>query len=247
MSKKNITLKEIKLLWGKSGHKCAICKRNLIQEKKEGNNYPIGEMAHIEGKKPNSVRYNPNMIDRDRNSYGNLILLCPTCHTTIDNDPKEYTVDKLKQIKRDHEKFVEESLKTHMPNVTFAELEVIGRYLMATSILENKSSLTVIPPKEKIERNNLSIEVENLITIGILQVKQVKDYLNKNPDIQFAERLKAGFVKKYRELRDGGLVSDGLFYALWDFASNNSPNFKIKAAGLSVLTYFFELCEVFEK
>jgi len=81
----------------------------------------------------------------------------------------------------------------------------------------------------------------------MLQVKQVKDYLNRNPDIQFAERLKAGFVDKYENLRNEGLESDPLFYALLDFASNNSSDFKIKATGLSVLTYFFELCEVFEK
>lgn len=247
MSKKNIPPKEMKLLWGKSHGKCAICKIDIIREKIEGGHYHIGKMAHIEGENPGAARYNHNMSDSERNKYENLILLCPNCHDTIDNNPEEYTVGKLKQIKRDHEKWAGESLKEHMPNVTFAELEVIVKYLTATPILKTKSSITAVPPKEKIRRNNLSTEVENLITMGMLQVKQVKDYLNRNPDIQFAERLKAGFVDKYENLRNEGLESDPLFYALLDFASNNSSDFKIKATGLSVLTYFFELCEVFEK
>jgi len=247
MSKRNISLRDAKILWGKSGSKCAISKKNLIQEKKEGNNYIIGEVAHIEGEKPGSARYNPNMTDVDRNSYENLILLSPNSHTIIDNNPEEYTVDKLKQIKTNHEEWVESSLKTHMPNVTFAELEVIVKYLVATPILGSDDSMTLIPPKEKIERNNLSTEVENLITTGMLQVKQVKKYLNTHLDIQFAERLKVGFVNKYKKFRKEGLEGDALFYALLDFSSNNSSDFKIMAAGLSVLTYYFELCEVFEK
>ena len=83
--------------------------------------------------------------------------------------------------------------------------------------------------------------------MGMLQVKQVKDYLNKNPDIPFAERLKAGFVNRYMELKNEGLDSDALFYELLNFTSHNPYDFTSSAAGLSVLTYFFELCEVFEK
>jgi hypothetical protein len=44
-----------------------------------------------------------------------------------------------------------------------------------------------------------------------------------------------------------GLEGDALFYELWNFSSDYSPDFGIRAAGLSVLTYFFDKCEVFEK
>ena len=249
MSDKYIPLTEIKLLWGKAHNKCAICKKNLTQETKEGYNYIIGEMAHIEGEKPEAARFNPNMSVKDRNKYENLILLCPTCHTTVDNDSQQYTVEKLKDIKKEHAKWAEQSLKEHMPEVTFAELEVILKYLVQQPLYgsEYGTEITVIPPREKIQRNNLSPEVENLIVMGMLQVKQIKDYLNRHPDIQFSERLRAGFVNKYKELKDEGLQGDALFYALLDFALNNSAEFKLQAAGLSILTYFFELCEVLEK
>ena len=204
-----------------------------------------GENAGLEGKSLSSARYNPNMTVEERADYANLILVCPTCHTKIDNDVQKYTVDKLISIKKDHEKWVDESRRVAMPEITFAELEVIVKYLVAVPISE--SNITVIPPHEKIKRNNLSSEVGNLITIGMIQKKQVEKYLNANPDYQFSERLRAGFVNKYRELRSEGLEGDSLFYSLLEFASNNSSDFKLQSAGLSVLTHFFEICEVFEQ
>lgn len=243
MSKKNISDKNIKILWGLSGNRCAICKVDVIESKLDGSHYPVGVMAHIEGENSGAARYNFAMTERS--NYENLILVCPLCHTKIDNDIQEYTVKKLQQLKKDHEQWVSVSLRTNMTEVTFAELEVIVKYLVATPIPD--SGITVIPPQEKIKRNSLSSEVGNLITTGMIQKKQVEKYLNENPDYQFSERLKGGFVEKYRELKYAGLEGDSLFYALLDFASNNSSEFKIRAAGLSVLTHFFEICEVFEQ
>ncbi|AEA46898.1 ABC-three component system protein [Archaeoglobus veneficus] len=246
MGSRNIPLHVMRALWAKSGGRCAICKTEVVMFPKDDDPAIIGEMAHIEGLKPGSPRYNPDMTNSERNSYGNLIVLCPTCHTKIDKDPNFYTVDKLKQIKREHEKWVEERLKISMTKVTFAELDVITKHLISVPLYQPKGALTAVPPKEKMKRNNLSEEVGNLIAMGMLGVNQVRDYLNRNPDPAFAERLREGFVKKYVELRDKGLNGDELFYELLGFASNGSNDFSIRAAGLMVLTYFFEICEVFE-
>lgn len=83
--------------------------------------------------------------------------------------------------------------------------------------------------------------------MGMLGIDQIKEYLNKNPDINFSDRLRNGFVDKYIDLKNEGLDGDDLFYELLNFASINSKDFKIRAAGLKILTYFFEICEVFEK
>lgn len=232
-------------MWGPSGNKCAICKTDATEEGKKGNSFPVCVMAHIEGENPGASRYNQEMTDEQRADYNNLILVCPTCHIKIDNDVQKYTVDKLKQIKEEHEKWTAESRRAAMPDITFAELEVIVKYLVAVPISD--SNITVIAPHEKIKRNNLSPEVGNLITIGMIQKKQVEKYLNENPDFQFSERLRAGFVNKYRELKSEGLEGDALFYAMLEFASNSSSDFKLQSAGLSVSTHFFEICEVFEQ
>lgn len=245
MPKKEISAKNLKLLWGPSGNKCALCRTTIIEMGKDGNPYPVGVNAHIEGENPGAARYNSDMTDKERADYQNIIVVCPTCHTKIDNDAQKYTVVDLKQIKKEHERWVNDSTRLMMPEVSFAELEIITKYLVAVPI--SNGDITVIPPQEKINKNSLSSEVGNLITIGMIQKKQVEKYLNENPDYLFSQRLRAGFVSEYEKLKQDGLEGDSLFYALLEFASKYSSDFKIRAAGLSVLTHFFEICEVFER
>jgi len=63
----------------------------------------IGEICHIKGEKPTSARYDPNQSPIERHAYENLILMCPTHHTVIDDDEVSYTVERLRQIKLEHE------------------------------------------------------------------------------------------------------------------------------------------------
>lgn len=244
---RNISQGTIKVLWGKSGGKCAKCRRAIILEKDESNFYHIAKQAHIAGLNPGSARYDSDMTDEERNSVNNIILLCPTCHEIIDENRDEYTVSKLKEIKKEHEEWVDEQLTSSMPQVTFADLEVITKYLVSAPLHKSEENLTVVPPGEKIRKNNLSGEVANLITKGMIGVEQVKEYLNKNLDPEFSERLKNGFVEKYLELKTENLSGDEIFFGMLNFASNNSSDFSKRAAALTVLTYYFEICEVFER
>ena len=61
----------------------------------------IGEMAHVIGYKKGAAR---GCAKRQYdNSYDNLILLCPTCHTKVDKAPKHFSVKTLKSKKREWE------------------------------------------------------------------------------------------------------------------------------------------------
>lgn len=246
MAKRGIPQLDMKVLWGKSGCMCALCRTPIVEKSSENYEYPIGEMAHIEGENIGSARYNHAMSDIQRNSFNNLLLLCPTCHTRIDKNPVDFSVEKLMELKHAHEKWVIDTLQLSMIKIDFSELDVICKYLKSTSIMILENTI-VVPPEEKIKKNNLSLEVGNLITIGMLQSKLVKDYLNRNPDIEFSERLRAGFVTRYQKLVSDGFKGDSLFYELFHFATNNSLEPGTRAAGLAVLTYFFQICEVFEK
>lgn len=250
MSKKTDTIskKDVKILWGKSGNRCAfpVCNVELAKEGSTGKNMIIGEMAHIKGENPTSARYDSNMSDKEVDGYENRILLCPTHHTLIDNDPDLYTVEKLKEIKTDHEKWVNESLKKEEINVTFVELESITQFLVSAET-QIEEATPVIPLKDKIKKNQLSPSIEEYLKIGLLKSKLVAQYIEKQPDVDFGERLKKGFVDKYLELKASSMSGDELFLGLFEFASNNSSELKKQAAALAVLTYFFEACEVFEK
>ena len=81
--------------------------------------------------------------------------------------------------------------------------------------------------------------------MGMLQVKQVAHYIGNNPDVEFGERLKQGFVTEYERLKNAeNLSGDDLFENLLSFAFQSQTSFKKMAAGLTVLVYLFEKCEV---
>jgi hypothetical protein len=82
-----ISQKDIKLLWGRSGNRCSICKTELTQNSSALNSeFTLGEMAHIVGEKEDAPRGTSVLSSDERNSYHNLILLCPTDHTIIDKN-----------------------------------------------------------------------------------------------------------------------------------------------------------------
>lgn len=151
------------------------------------------------------------------------------------------------KIDKFYNKRYEEVTKKEVINVTFSELNVVTKYLVSGQFTPSDSYI-IIPPKEKIKKNELSSEIEQLITMGLTQVKQVGNFINNCPDMEFGEHLKQGFVVEYERLRnEERLRGDDLFNSLLDFASNGSNDFRNRAAGLSILVYLFEKCEVFEK
>lgn len=106
-----IKLKDIKILWGRSGGRCAICWERLsIDAKTATKSFPLGEQAHIVGEKDDSPRGDSVLTLEERNSYSNLILLCPNHHTEIDKNVEDYPVEKLHKIKDNHERRVDTSL-----------------------------------------------------------------------------------------------------------------------------------------
>jgi len=242
--------KDQKILCTKSGNRCAMsdCRKILVVDGTATDPASlVATMAHIKGEKPGSARYDVNMSDPERNAHHNLVLVCPSCHKKIDDQPNTYTVEKLCDIKKNHEDWINTLTGQAVIEVTFAELSVVTRYIMTGQAAIN-DSLTLIPPKDKIQKNGLSNTIEQLIMMGMIQVKQVADFVNRCPDIEFGERLSQGFVMEYERLKNTEMMSnDDLFNGLLDFACVGATDFKQRAAGLTVLVYLFEKCEVFEK
>ncbi|MFB9354946.1 hypothetical protein [Sneathiella chinensis] len=105
--------KDIKLLWGRSGNRCAIrdCRKELTQDKKAVSSaYTLGEQAHIVGEKEGAARGNSPLTSEEREGYHNRILLCPTHHTDIDENEEDWPVERLYQLKSEHELWVSETL-----------------------------------------------------------------------------------------------------------------------------------------
>jgi hypothetical protein len=91
----------IKRLFALSGNRCAFprCATALIQ-----GDTVVGQVCHIKAAKPGGSRYDDQQTNGERHAFANLILMCGTHHTVIDDDEEAYTVERLAKLKAEHEK-----------------------------------------------------------------------------------------------------------------------------------------------
>jgi hypothetical protein len=92
----------VKRLFAVSGNRCAFpkCPTPLIDPPSGS---VVGAICHIKGKRPGAVRYDPNQSNEDRHGFENLVLLCNIHHKIVDDDDIAYTVERLVQMKKNHE------------------------------------------------------------------------------------------------------------------------------------------------
>lgn len=129
-----ISQRDIKLLWGRAASRCAFpdCRRPLTQDSEATeNSFPIGEQAHIVAKEQNGPRGDSSLTSDERDSYANLILLCPTHHTIIDSSPEDFPIEKLHSVKTDHELWVQQTLSQTW------DLNQQARDLIYTSLIDS--------------------------------------------------------------------------------------------------------------
>ena len=242
------------LLAFRSGDRCALpdCKRELSPDSKTGNPTNRGKAAHIAGEKPKSARHDPNMTDEQRNHYNNLIYLCPDCHDKIDIIPHgetDYPVELLLQVKREHEREVQEAVNEKFADVGFSELEEATQWISHVPQQPLDVNFSVIPPDAKLKKNDLGEVSRRVITMGLSVVREVQSFVESKAqaDLDFPKRLQSGFMQEYLRLRKQGYKGDVLFDLMCRFAQQGFRDEPKRAAGRAVLVYLFEACEVFEK
>lgn len=106
-----ITDKTRKLLWGKSGNRCAICKIELSIDKTDiDSDSIIGDECHIIAQNEGGPRFDKNFPKDQINDFYNLILLCKIHHKQIDDQHVTFSVAILRTIKQNHENWVKDKL-----------------------------------------------------------------------------------------------------------------------------------------
>ena len=115
--------------------------------------------CHIVSSKPSGPRYTPDLSDY--NDYDNFILLCANHHREIDTDVKKYSVDKLKQIKKEHEESVANLLKEQ--NKSFDVLVKINSGDMLGSMVFGCHSWTILKETNNSFIEKISMELDDLI------------------------------------------------------------------------------------
>ncbi len=93
----------LKKLFAYSKNQCAFpeCSSPIIVFDEE--DVIVGEICHIESKKPKGPRHNKNLSEEEVDDSSNLILLCKAHHKIIDKNVQKYTVNVLKNMKKEHE------------------------------------------------------------------------------------------------------------------------------------------------
>lgn len=110
-SRRQILDRDLKLLWGRAGNRCSICRDELAAEKTESDPHVIiGIHAHIVADSVNGPRGNFVLPMDKRHLYDNLILLCMKHSKIIDEQLSKYTIEELHRIKNEHEAWVSERL-----------------------------------------------------------------------------------------------------------------------------------------
>lgn len=240
------------LLAFRSGDRCAFpkCGCALTVDDAHGSNPSvIGEAAHIAGEREGAARYDPSMMEEQRNHYANLIYLCPNHHTQIDKQEKDFSVATLREMKASHETKVRESVNAAFAEVGFPELALATAWMNRLQAGEPSRDFAVVPPDEKIRKNELSSDSRVTITMGLGVVREVHAFVEQESvlDTDFPERLRAGFLEEYYRQRKLGYRGDDLFDLMCRFAQRGMQKQSERSAGLAVLVYLFERCEVFEK
>jgi hypothetical protein len=244
--------RDLKLIWGLAAARCAHpeCRRPLIKEATDKDPHAVlGKIAHINDFSPSSSspRSDASMSVPELNSYDNLVLLCGNHHDEVDKQKNTFPCETLLKWKQDHEAWVFSRLEQAVPTIGFAELEVVCQGVIGGALPPSNPTAPTAP-LEKMRKNGLTDKMRLKLTLGLSVFNEVEGFVQSvtRLDPHFPERLKTGFVTRYNDFLAKGISGDALFTALHDFSSSSSSNFDRQGAGLGVLCYLFQKCEVFE-
>lgn len=190
-----ITDKTRKILQAKSGKRCAICKTELIMNSKSINNIIVGDECHIISKQKNGPRYHPDHgIKLD--NYENLILLCKTHHILIDNDPEEYSVEKLKKIKKDHEDWVNKVLgKGAIRYINSSEeKEKIDEFL--PRILSGQEIVNIVQGALFYDYSNCELNTQEEVDLIGAFAEALQDYGDILDELGVGQRIEVEYLLK---------------------------------------------------
>lgn len=208
----------------------------------------MGEQAHIAPHGNAGPRRISEVPQDKRDSYDNIILLCPNHHRgPVDGQPNTYTEELLHEWKREHEAWVRDTLAQAIPRLQFEDLQAVVDRL-ARSEPEESTPLADVNVTEKMKANQLSVDTKMSLVMAVAGAKEAQRFVNftepSNP--MFGRRLRSTFMAQYHQGVANGLEGDDLFWHLYHFAAGPDQSAKGMAPGIAILGYLFTTCEIFD-
>ena len=133
--------------------------------------------------------------------------------------------------------------------VGFKELEKVTSWVKTISPQEPTRDYSLVEVSAKMKRNEISADNLVLMKTGLSVAQEIKQYIESvsKTDRLFPEKLRDGFLQFYHKFRLEGARGDELFENMCELSQRGFESQKERSAGLAVLIYLFEACEVFEK
>lgn len=208
-ARRNIPADERLKLWVRSGGRCALCKKYLLEGGLTGLPLALGESAHMVGQQDNeaSPRGTAALPAEERDLADNLILLCPGDHTEIDKKlaARLITVEWLTGQKREHEAWIRQVTGLD-PKRTTAVLRMIAD-LRGRSVELDSETATAAVVRGDSRFSEFPLSVGNRgIEIDLRQMpgettpaadywRRCQEKIDEIIDQKLVEAVRGGYVK----------------------------------------------------
>src|SRR5437867_2937125 len=190
-----ISDKTRKILWGRSGNRCAICRHELIVNATPADDESVvGEECHIVSGKGYGPRFDSSLPEDHLDDPTNLVLLCRIHHKMVDDQRETYTVELLRKLKANHERWVSSALteEKRVPPVRVRRIkDNIPTHLVR--LTSGRAVLAIVDGAYAFafEHDEPKSETEVELLSGFLQ--EAQDYGGLSGDLEAGDRVKAAF------------------------------------------------------
>jgi hypothetical protein len=135
------------------------------------------------------------------------------------------------------------------PDTTPAEIKALLTFLAARDLTHDIDNLDLTEISQKLQKNGLSDSVRALVTPAVPVARMVQDYLSRHPDNDYSLKASQGLVVEYQRLVASGLTDpDEVFWKMVQYtASGDTKEQKRLWAALGIVSYYFELCDIFQR
>ena len=130
----------VKALFARSKNQCAFpgCTSPVVED----SGTVTAEICHIKALNSRGPRYDKAQTAEERNSLGNLILMCGRHHKVIDTETEKFSAPALLSIKRTHE---EKGVAEISPLAARVAQQLLVNYLQI-SIADNTGNIAIQSP-----------------------------------------------------------------------------------------------------
>jgi hypothetical protein len=180
-----------KILWAKAGNRCSNCKQPLVQpgEAEDSTDHAVvGEECHIVAQRRDGPRGTFEILTA-LDDYANLILLCPSDHTMIDQLADEWPPVRLRKMKTEHEAWVNERLSPSKPQPRFSVQRQEPAALVELVTASDLVAVAMGAEESSLDNDELESEEDMEVVAGFLQ--NVFDYGEMWSDYEPGQRIRA--------------------------------------------------------